>query len=123
MNKIREMRKALGITQAEMSEVYGIPKRTIEDWEAGRREPAAYLVELLANTVERVGAMERRSEALKRSDIERLEIMREGEGYTIYIDGEHCGWGDLEDQLDTLNDWLDSGRTLKEFAAECQQFR
>ena len=41
---IREMRKASGMTQAQMADRFGIPKRTIESWEsnsptAGRKCP------------------------------------------------------------------------------------
>ena len=40
---MREARKASGLTQAQMSDIFGIPLRTIEDWEAGRREPRRYV--------------------------------------------------------------------------------
>lgn len=33
---IKEARKKAGLTQAKMSELLLIPKRTIEDWEAGK---------------------------------------------------------------------------------------
>lgn len=45
--KIKELRKAHGLTQRELSELTGIPSRTIEDWEAGRREPPEYVIKLL----------------------------------------------------------------------------
>lgn len=45
--KIKELRKATGMTQKEFGEYFGIPKRTIEDWEGGRRRPSQYVVELI----------------------------------------------------------------------------
>lgn len=36
MNNIQKIRKEKGITQKELSEITGIPKRTLEDWEAAR---------------------------------------------------------------------------------------
>lgn len=44
---IKEIREYTGMTQIEFSEYYGIPKSTIEKWEAGFRNPPAYLVTLL----------------------------------------------------------------------------
>ena len=35
---IKEARKAAGLTQQQMSDEMGIPKRTIENWEAGTRK-------------------------------------------------------------------------------------
>lgn len=37
---IKELRTVCGMTQQAFSDYFGIPKRTIEDWEAGRRKPA-----------------------------------------------------------------------------------
>lgn len=45
--KIKELRKATGMTQKAFSDYFGIPKRTIEDWEGDRRKPAEYLIELI----------------------------------------------------------------------------
>lgn len=40
-------RKAALLTQAEMSQIYLIPKRTIENWEAGTRLPPPYVILLV----------------------------------------------------------------------------
>lgn len=44
---IKEMRTACGMTQASFSEYFGIPKRTIEDWESGRRAAPEYVKNLI----------------------------------------------------------------------------
>lgn len=44
---IKELRRATGKTQKEFSEYLGIPKRTIEDWEAERRHSPRYVVALI----------------------------------------------------------------------------
>lgn len=46
-NEIRSARKKAGLTQAKMSEVMGIPLRTIEDWESGKSEPRDYVRRLV----------------------------------------------------------------------------
>lgn len=49
---LRERReKLLGISRAEMHRQYGIPLRTLEDWEAEKYKPADYVEVLLAYTL------------------------------------------------------------------------
>ena len=44
---IRELRKLLGWTQKQFAEYFNIPKRTIESWESGTRNPPEYVYELI----------------------------------------------------------------------------
>ena len=37
--RVRIVRMALGLTQEEFADAYGIPVATLRDWEQGRREP------------------------------------------------------------------------------------
>ena len=46
--KIKELRECKGMNRKEFSEYTGIPIRTLEDWEAGRRTPPEYVPRLLA---------------------------------------------------------------------------
>ena len=46
-NKIKELRIQTGKNRKEFSEYIGIPLRTIEDWEAGRRTPPEYIPRLI----------------------------------------------------------------------------
>ena len=43
----RAIRKYSALTQREFSNTYSIPTRTIENWDAGKREPPPYVLELL----------------------------------------------------------------------------
>ena len=43
----KALRKVYGLTQAKMSEITGIPARTLQDWENGRRSPAEYMLDLV----------------------------------------------------------------------------
>ena len=38
---VREIRQAAGMTQAQLAERFGIPKRTIENWEAAGQNARA----------------------------------------------------------------------------------
>ena len=44
--RIKELRKATGMTQKTFSEYLGIPCRTIQNWEIGNRKCPEYLVAL-----------------------------------------------------------------------------
>ena len=44
---IQEIRKSTGLSRTEFSRRYGIPLRTMEEWEAGRRVPPEYIPEML----------------------------------------------------------------------------
>ncbi len=45
---ITELRESVGETRKEFSQHIGIPLRTLEDWEAGRRTPPEYIPRLIA---------------------------------------------------------------------------
>lgn len=47
-NRIKQLREKTGMNRKEFSEYTGIPVRTLEDWEAGRRTPPEYIPRLLA---------------------------------------------------------------------------
>lgn len=42
MNTIKELRKANNLSQNQLAKKLNISKRTIEDWESGRRNPSDY---------------------------------------------------------------------------------
>ena len=45
--KLKDARKSIGLTQAGLSEILEVPKRTLEDWERGYRNPPAYVEKLI----------------------------------------------------------------------------
>lgn len=49
--EIKEMRELLGISRAEFSRRYGIPLRTLENWESGKRTPPPYVINLLERII------------------------------------------------------------------------
>lgn len=48
---ISDLRSSIRLSRSEFSRRYGIPIRTMEDWEAGRRTPPEYVVSLLERVV------------------------------------------------------------------------
>lgn len=51
---IKEARIKAGLTQAKMSDLLEIPKRTIGDWETGTRTPPIYVEKLVIRELERI---------------------------------------------------------------------
>lgn len=45
--KIKKIREQTGLSRKDFSIHIGIPLRTIEDWEAGRRRPPEYIPRLI----------------------------------------------------------------------------
>ncbi|MBQ7796055.1 MAG: helix-turn-helix domain-containing protein [Lachnospiraceae bacterium] len=45
---IRMLREQTGLNRKEFAQHVGIPLRTMEDWEAGRRTPPEYIPRLIA---------------------------------------------------------------------------
>lgn len=43
----REVRALSGLTQAKFSDLFHIPKRTIEDWDSGKRAIAPYQLDMI----------------------------------------------------------------------------
>ena len=45
--EVKELREKMGMNRREFSDFYGIPYRTVQDWEAEKRELPDYLLRLL----------------------------------------------------------------------------
>lgn len=51
---IKDARKAAGLTQQGMSDLIGIPRRTIQDWECGKHAPAEWVEHLVVERLNRI---------------------------------------------------------------------
>ena len=51
-NEFKELRVSTGMSQRKFAEHYGIPRRTVEDWERGINKCAPYLIELIRFRIE-----------------------------------------------------------------------
>ena len=47
MNKIKDKRIELGLTQQQLAEITGVPFRTIQNWETAQRKCPDYVEKLL----------------------------------------------------------------------------
>ena len=51
---IKEARIQAGLSRAEMSRLFEIPVRTLEEWDAGRRTPPPYVEKLIIEKLETI---------------------------------------------------------------------
>lgn len=49
--EVKELRMLSGLSQKAFSDKYKIPKRSIENWEGGKRNPPEYVISLLERVV------------------------------------------------------------------------
>ena len=47
MNEIKEARQRVGLTQQQLADKFGIPKRTVENWDGGKSYPPKWAEQLL----------------------------------------------------------------------------
>ena len=49
---MKQIRSKTGLSQKRFGKKYGIPERTIQDWETGKRKPTEYVMKMLNKCVE-----------------------------------------------------------------------
>ncbi|MDO4522985.1 MAG: helix-turn-helix domain-containing protein [Eubacteriales bacterium] len=98
--RIKSLREETGLSRKEFSHTLGIPLRTIEDWEAGRRNPPEYVLRLLAYKLR----LERFIQ--NKSKIHRIDIVKDAEGHQVVVihdlrfkERRNSGWEMTEECL------------------------
>lgn len=56
---IKNLRLSAGMNRKQFSDYFGIPYRTVEDWESHRAKCASYLLELIRYKLEKEGLVKR----------------------------------------------------------------
>ena len=54
MTTIRDARNAAGLSQQGVTDALGIPRRTLQDWEAGKRTPPGWAEALVVEKLKRI---------------------------------------------------------------------
>lgn len=52
---LQELRKLSGMSQTAFAEYFGIPRRTVQNWDLGQRKCPEYLLELMRYKLEKEG--------------------------------------------------------------------
>ena len=72
MERSEEIRKMLGISRAAFSRKYNIPIRTLEDWDAGKKNPPDYVLDML----ERIVNEDKEGEDMNELTMDRIRIAK-----------------------------------------------
>lgn len=54
MTTIKEARQAAGLSQQGVTDALGIPRRTLQDWETGKRTPPGWAEALVIEKLEKI---------------------------------------------------------------------
>ena len=73
-DKIRELREQTGMTRKDFAVHMGIPLRTMEDWEAGRRRPPEYIPRLISYQLKYEELIRKEYEKLKKGEGEHERL-------------------------------------------------
>ena len=114
---IKELRDSTGMSRKEFSEHTGIPVRTLEDWEAGRRTPPEYIPRLLAYQIKFEELLTIKREANdtlcdKKEGKRNISVIQDVDGKNIVI------INDIRFKGKRSVDWKDVREYLKEFVGE-----
>ena len=59
--QVKELRERMGMNRREFCDYYGIPYRTVQDWETEKRELPEYLLRLIKYRAENEGMIKNKS--------------------------------------------------------------
>ena len=54
MTTIKDARQAAGLSQQGVTDALGIPRRTLQDWESGKRTPPGWAEALVVEKLKRI---------------------------------------------------------------------
>lgn len=62
MDSFKALRELSGMNKTEFANYFGIPYRTVQDWELGNRKCSDYILDLLEYKLQNEGVIERNDE-------------------------------------------------------------
>lgn len=104
---MKRIRERTGMNRREFSDYTGIPLRTLEDWESGRRRMADYMLRLLAYRVQFEGVNSRKEK--------NVHIIQDEDGKSIVI------INDIRFKGKKKIDWNEVEEYLKEYIGRCYE--
>ena len=70
---VKELREQMGMNRREFCDYYGIPYRTVQDWESEKRELPDYLLRLLKYRAESGRMMKNKGDGLEKRKVNVIE--------------------------------------------------
>ena len=92
---IKGLRESIGGSRKTFSEQTGIPVRTLEDWEAGRRTPPEYIPRLLAYRIKYTKIAKRNVSVIQDADGNKIVVIND----IVFKGKRSIQWEDVEEYL------------------------
>ncbi|MBR6218535.1 MAG: helix-turn-helix domain-containing protein [Eubacterium sp.] len=114
---IKDLRESTGMSRKEFSEHTGIPVRTLEDWEAGRRTPPEYIPRLLAYQIKFEGILRKNKEASdtlfeKQDGRRNVSVIQDADGNNIVIINDMISGSKVRTHFVLARKWVRDFMTL-----------
>ena len=112
MTTLKDICNTYGLTQQALSDRFGIPLRSIENWAGGRRQPPEYLLDMMVEILSK----ERTKDIMT---VKLFKVIAEnnisfGDPYRYYLDKPCSGEGTGVIDIEELTVKLPSGHTVGE---------
>ena len=104
---IKELRESTGMSRKAFSEHTGIPVRTLEDWEAGRRTPPEYIPRLLVYQIRFAD-----SYTIQEKSTDKIHIITDPDGNKVVL------INDIRFKSRRSIDWNEIEQILKKYVGE-----
>lgn len=115
-SELHILRNEIGLNRKDFAIAYGIPLRTIEDWEHGKRKMPEYLLRLLAYKVKMdvSDKCKRKTEASK-EEIRNVNIIVDTDGRKIVL------INDIRFKGKQREEWKEIEKYLVEYVGQCYE--
>ena len=105
-NRLRTLREETGLNRKQFAEEFGIPLRTVEDWEADRRKMPDYLLRLMEYKI-RLEKLHRYKEKLTdEKDTRNVNIICDAEGEKIVLINDIRFKGKKREEWENIEKYL-----------------
>ncbi|MBP3337804.1 MAG: helix-turn-helix domain-containing protein [Lachnospiraceae bacterium] len=111
--ELKKLREDMGLSRKEFAEYYGIPLRTVEDWEAKKRKMPTYLLRLMLYKAEYEKInKEKKSEKIENGNV---NIITDVDGKKIVL------INDIRFKGKRREEWEEIEEYLKEYVGKCYE--
>ena len=93
--EIKKLRESTGMSRKEFSDHTGIPVRTLEDWEAGRRTPPEYVPRLIAYRLAFEKKIKRNVSVIEDAEGNKIVVIND----IVFKGKRSIQWEDVEEYL------------------------
>lgn len=110
--ELRDMRESISLNRREFAESFGIPLRTVEDWEAGRRKMPEYLLRLMEYKLRMEAYCREEEERRQKNKSRNVTIVNEPDGRRLVL------INDIRFKGKRREEWEEIEEFLKEYVGE-----